>query len=78
MDRDFGMIKKAFQLAGHPERFVFHHYPRFSEPESRTYLERLPEGIDRSTFFRLANVDPPMHYFKKEWVFPWLDEVISY
>ncbi len=78
MDRDFGMIKKAFQLAGHPERFVFHHYPRFSESESRTYLERLPEGIDRSTFFRLANVDPPMHYFKKEWVFPWLDEVISY
>ncbi len=77
MDRDFGKIKKAFQLAGYPERFVFYHYPRFAALEARTYLDRLPEGIDRSTFFRLANVDPPMHYFKKEWVFPWLNGIVG-
>lgn len=77
MDRDFAMIQKAFVAAGHPERFVYHHYQRFASPENRTYLERLPEGIDRDTFFRLANVDPPMHYFKKEWVLPWLKEILS-
>lgn len=72
MDRDFGIIEAAFSIAGVPENFEWHHYPMFADPASRLPLEVMPAGIDRATFFRLANVDPPSHYFKSELIIPWL------
>ena len=75
MDRDFGIISKAYSLAGAPGAFRFHHYAMFEDESMRQPLDTLPSGIDRATFFRLANVDPPHHYFKAEHVLPWLKEL---
>lgn len=77
MDRDFRLIAKAFQLSGCPERFQYEHYPKFADPADRRFLDHLPEGINRDVFFRLANVDPPQHYFKKERVLAWLKEILN-
>lgn len=77
MDRDFEIIAKAYDIAGAGNNFEWHHYPKYSDPESRSRLESMPEGIDRDTFFRLANVDPPSHYFKKELVIPWLKRLLT-
>lgn len=72
MDRDFRIIEKAYEAAGAPANFVHHHYAKYSDPADRVYTDELPNGIDRDEFFRLANVDPPHHYFKTEHVIPWL------
>lgn len=77
MDRDFRIIGKAFEIAGAPENFEFHHYKKFIDPKDRVWLEKMPEGIDRAEFFRLANVDPPSHYFKAEHVIPWLHRLFE-
>lgn len=74
LDRDFLIIKGAFAKAGAPEAFTYHHYPKFAEETSRAMAptDTMPQGITRDTFFRLANVDPPSHYFKSHLVLPWL------
>lgn len=77
LDRDFDMVHRAFAEAGAPDAFESHHYAKFVDPSSRTPLEKMPEGVDRSTFFRLANVDPPSHYFKAEHVLPWLRRILA-
>lgn len=77
LDRDFNLIKKAYRLSGKPDNFTFYHYKKFSDPKDRKQLEQVPEGVDRDTYFNLANVDPKNHYFKEEWVLPWLDELLK-
>lgn len=77
MDRDFTIIGKAFEKAGAPDAFTYHHYAKYADPASRVALDEMPSGIDRDEFFRLANVDPPHHYFKTEWVMPWLDTILA-
>lgn len=77
MDRDFKIIAKAFDIAGAPEAFEYHHYAKYADPASRQYLDELPSGLDRSEFFRLANVDSPNHYFKIEWIMPWLRRLLD-
>lgn len=77
LDRDFGLIKKAYQIAGKPENFTFYHYKKYADPKDRLQIEQVPEGIDRDTFFRIANVDPKNHYFKAEWVMPWLGKLFK-
>lgn len=77
LDRDFNLIKKAYRLSGKPDNFTFYHYKKFADPKDRKQLERVPEGVDRDTYFSLANVDPKNHYFKEEWVLPWLDELLK-
>lgn len=76
MDRDFRLVRSAYADFGAEERAVFHHYPLYADPAQRVDLEALPEGLDRATFFRLANVDPPSHYFKHELVLPWLRRIL--
>lgn len=76
MDRDFDSVGRAYELAGHPEAFVPFHYQKYADDADRTYLNEMPHGIDRDTFFRLANVDPPHHYFKSEHVLPWLRKIL--
>ncbi len=77
LDRDFSIVESAYEIAGAGENFEWHHYPKFADPASRVQLEAMPSGIDRDTFFRLANVDPPSHYFKKSLVLPWLQRLLS-
>ncbi len=77
MDRDFKLIAKAYDIAGAPGNFEYHHYPKFADPADRVLLDKMPSGIDRAEFFRLANVDPPHHYFKSELVIPWLRTLLS-
>lgn len=77
MDRDFDLVADAFATAGCPDNFESHHYQKFIEPTSRQWLDSMPEGITRDTFFRLANVDPPHHYFKSEHILPWLRRILT-
>ena len=77
MDRDFGIIAKVFDIAGAPENFEYHHYAKCADPANRVPLEKMPSGIDRNEFFRLANVDSPNHYFKTEWILPWLRKILA-
>lgn len=77
MDRDFKIIAKAYDIAGAPEAFEYHHYAKYADPASRQYLDELPNGLDRAEFFRLANVDSPNHYFKLEWIMPWLQKLLA-
>lgn len=78
MDRDFEIVKSAYELSGAPENFTFYHYAKYADPEARVYLQEMPEGIDRDTFFKLANVDPANHYFKSEVIIPWLISLLSH
>lgn len=77
LDRDFNKIRKAYEMAGAPENFEAHHYAKFVEDSVRVPIEEIPAGIDRDTFFRLCNVDPPHHYFKTEHVMPWVDRLFK-
>lgn len=77
MDRDFNLIADAYDKAGTPEAFTYYHYEKYADPANRVALDEMPSGIDRDEFFRLANVDPPHHYFKTEWVMPWLDKLLG-
>lgn len=77
MDRDFDRVRQAYAAAGAPDNFVAYHYKKFQSAADRVPLEAMPEGIDRATFFRLANVDPPNHYFKAEYVLPWLRRIFG-
>lgn len=76
MDRDFDSVRDAFAEAGAPSAFEAHHYAKYADPADRVPLDTMPSGIDRATFFRLANVDPPSHYFKAEYILPWLRTIL--
>ena len=76
LDRDFNLVRRAYELSGHPERLEQHHYPKYTDPASRSALTVLPRDIDRDTFYRLANVDGPNHYFKSHLILPWLTTIL--
>lgn len=77
LDRDFQLVKSAYENSGSPDNAEFHHYPKFADAASRKNVEQLPEGLDRQTYFALVNVDPASHYFKYELVMPWIDKVLK-
>ena len=77
LDRDFDLVSRAYELSGHPERLELHHYAKYADPATRSGLQTLPRDIDRDTFYRLANVDGPNHYFKAEYILPWLKKVLA-
>lgn len=76
LDRDFKKIAKAYEICGAAENFTFHHYAKYADPSVRMDLQEVPEGIDRTQFFRIVNCDPPSHYFKTEWVLPWIKHLL--
>ena len=78
LDRDFNIIKKVYENAGVPEAFTAYHYAKYADPADRVMLNEteLPGNLNRNEFFRLANVDSPNHYFKTEYIMPWLDIVL--
>lgn len=75
LDRDFRLVGQAYALAGKPENFTYYHYKAFVEPEKREDRQVLPAGVDRDTYFRMVNVDPKNHYFKAEYVLPWIRKI---
>lgn len=77
LDRDFRLVKQAYELAGKPDHFTYYHYKAFEDPEKRTDFSELPEGVDRDTYFRLVNVDPSQHYFKADYVIPWIKKLLG-
>lgn len=77
LDRDFAIISKAYEIAGDKDNFEYHHYAKYADPASRVPVTEIPSGIDRTEFFRLVNVDSPHHYFKTEWVIPWLTKLLE-
>lgn len=76
LDRDFHLIARAYELAGSPAAFRYHHQPKFAQAQ-RWEGEQLPHGLDRNTFFNLVNVDPKNHFFKKDLVLPWLRHLLA-
>lgn len=77
LDRDFRKIAKAYEMSGAPEHFSYRHYAKYADSAMRMDVQEVPEGIDRAQFFRIVNCDSPSHYFKTEWVLPWLDGVLK-
>ena len=78
MDRDFRLVRKAFEVSGNPDGFLPIHYKMYQDASTRQVdLEHQPEGIDVETHFRLANVDPLHHGFKAEYVLPWVKELLK-
>lgn len=77
LDRDFKLIAEAYRMAGAPDHFQYRHQPRFADAAQRWQGTRLPGGLDRDSFFRLANVDPRNHFFKKDIVIPWIQHLLA-
>ena len=76
LDRDLRMVAKAYELSGAPDKFTFYHYKELQDPKKRQDLDELPEGLDLDTFFKLTNVQPKNHYFKSEYVIPWIKKIL--
>lgn len=66
LDRDFNLVKRAYEISGHPENVETHHYQKYTAPETRNTAQNLPEGLGRASFYDSVNVDGPNHYFKNE------------
>lgn len=77
LDRDLNLVSRAYEIAGKKENASIFFYPKYSNPGSRQMLDRLPEGIDRKTYFNLVNVDDPMHDIKTNLTIPWLVKVLG-
>ncbi len=77
LDRDFHKIAKAYELSGAPGNFTYHHYAKYADPTVRMDIKEVPAGVDRTQFFRIVNCDSPSHYFKTEWILPWVDELLK-
>lgn len=76
LDRDFDLVKNAYDKVGALENVVCCHYPKYADKSSRTDIEHLPEGLDASAYFRHVNVDTENHYFKLELVLPWIETIL--
>lgn len=77
LDRDFSLVRSAYEDSGSPDNAEFHHYPKFADAANRKDVQLLPEGMDRTTYFPSVNVDTRSHYFKHELVMPWLKSVLK-
>ena len=77
LDRDLNLVRTAYRMAGKEENASIFFYPKYSDPRKRQMLDRLPEGIDRKTYFNLVNVDDPMHDIKSNLTIPWLVKLLG-
>lgn len=77
LDRDLNLVRRAYEIAGKKENASIFFYPKFSNPKDRKMVEHLPEGINRTTYFDLVNVDDPMHDIKSNLTIPWLTKLLD-
>lgn len=66
------LVRRAYEVAGAPDRVTIHYYPKYADPAARRDGEPIPEGLDQTEWFEYANVDAPRHYFKGYLAVPWL------
>lgn len=77
LDRDFNLVRAAYKSAGAPDAVECHHYARYADPSSRVDYQTLPDGLTRSEYFGMVNVDPGHHYFKRDIILPWLRKLLN-
>ena len=71
-------VRQAYALAGSPERFEVHHFPRYATPDKRPHdTEPMPEGLHADEYYRRGNTDPPNHFFKGHLAIPWLARTLG-
>lgn len=60
-------IRRAYRLFGRTDRLQVTHYPRFSDPESRS-RDYLPPrgGLSADSYFEYTNTDAPDHSYRAE------------
>jgi len=69
------LVERAYELAGDPEAFQYHHFPEFDAPEKRPFdCEPMPEGLPVDEYYTRAHTNPAEHYFKGHLAVPWLCE----
>lgn len=76
LDRDFNLVRKAYEIAGNPNNVEIHHQPKYADPAKRTDWQSLPKGLGRE-FYDLVNVDGSNHYYKSELIIPWLNKIVG-
>lgn len=76
LDRDFNLVKDAYKKNNAADNIECHHYPKYAKESSRLKINKLPKGLDTSTYLQKVNVDPDNHYFKSELVIPWINKII--
>lgn len=77
LDRDLNLVRRAYEIAGSKANASIFFYPKYADSEKRKMLDRLPEGINRETYFDLVNVDDPMHDIKSNLTVPWLVKLLN-
>ena len=77
LDRDFDKVRSAYRTAGAEGNATCYHYARFSQPESRSRLDSLPEGLTMEQYLPMVNVDAGHHYFKRDLILPWLRKLLK-
>ena len=68
-------IRRAYELAGHPENLKIHWYDRYKRPDQRLHdgeLLRTVTGLTVEEHFKYCNVDAYDHAFHPESALPWL------
>ena len=71
--RALPMVERAYELAGSPDAFTYHHFPDFDTPEERPFDdEPMPEGLEINAYYKRAHTTPSEHYFKGHLAVPWL------
>lgn len=77
LDRDLDLVKCAYEISGHAGNVEIHHYKKYEQSENRNKTDALPEGLNRTDYYESVNVDGVNHYFKNEYVLPWLDKILK-
>ncbi|MCI9608040.1 MAG: hypothetical protein HFJ94_07705 [Muribaculaceae bacterium] len=73
MDRDFGLVKRAFEINDAADRFT--HLIYNAEQHPAEPVQTVPTGITLSEYYSYLFTAP--HYFKKDKVLPWLDNLLQ-
>jgi len=72
-------VAGAYDAADARQKFTYHYYPAYADPESRVSdgVWPPPEGMTEEEWLHFANVDVPNHCFKGELAVPWLSEQLD-
>lgn len=77
LDREFNLVRSAYASSGSPDAVTCYHYARFQDPAARVDRQSLPEGLTMAEYLPMVNVDPGHHYFKRDYILPWLRELLK-
>lgn len=76
--RDVDRIRVAWGLLDADANMKIVHFPKYATPDLRPLDDKeVPEGLTDQQWFRYANLDAPMHFFKENVAVPWLSRVFE-